>query len=238
MKTKIIFAATVLLLSVGQPSHAQSRIASDAFDVTEFQEVNANTLANIYITQSDTPAVRAEGSEDLLNRLEVEIKNGVLFLTMDKRYFKRLGRKSKKLDIYIATPLLSKISSEGVGNIRINDAFSTPALVISSDGVGNITAEALSSPSIRISSDGVGNITLGGTADNVKIESEGVGNIRTEKLKTKSIIVKSDGVGNVSCFASESIKIHANGLGNVTYYGSPTHKEIHKDGLGKVREGK
>ncbi|WP_298648616.1 head GIN domain-containing protein [uncultured Proteiniphilum sp.] len=234
-------SATLILIAVFftacGPGGAQSRQAADQFEVTEFTAIESSVVANIHIKQSPTVSVTAEGSEELLNILDVRMENDKLILTMEDRLLKKHKGRADKLLISISTPTLTRLDFDGVGNIEIDGAFTTPELIIDSEGVGNLSAERLDAGSIYISSEGVGNTTLGGKADKVEIKSQGVGNVNTTKLTARSAVVTSQGVGNVSCHASEYLKVRSEGIGNVTYYGNPVDKELSKEGLGRIKAG-
>jgi len=237
MKPLFTLTFITLLLAVSSTSCAQSRHATDTFDVEDFSSIEASMVSNIRITQSNVTSVSAEGSEELLDILDVRMENGRLILKMEDRYRKKFRKNANKMTISITTPTLTRIDSEGVGNITIDGSFSSPELIIQSEGVGNITAENLRTQKVVIDSQGVGNITLGGTADNVDISSEGVGNVHADGLKAKRAVVSSEGVGNVSCHATEYLKVSSQGIGNVHYLGNPKEKDLSKDGIGKIKAG-
>lgn len=236
MKTTFLTLLT-LLLSLNGTSCAQSRIVKDAFEVSDFTAIEASVVANIRITQSAVTSVTAEGSEEMLNRLEVRMDGDKLILDMEECFWKRFEKNSTKLTVQISTPTLTAIDFEGVGNIIIDGAFNTPKLVLKSEGVGNFTANGLDCDFVKIRSEGVGNTTIGGQADKVEIDSEGVGNVDAEKLIAREAVVTSQGVGNVSCYASDFLSIRSQGVGNVRYFGKPKKTDLSKDGIGKIRPG-
>lgn len=237
MKTTFLAILTMFLSMNGTSCAQQSRNTKDAFEVSDFTAIEASVVANIYITQSPATKVTAEGSEELLERLEVKMEGGRLLLNMEESFWKRFGKNSVKLTIRIATPTLTEINFDGVGNITIDGAFNTPQLEINSEGVGNLTAYSLECEYVKISSEGVGNTIVGGKANKVEIDSEGVGNVDAAKLITSEAIVSSQGVGNVSCYASDFLSIRSQGVGNVHYYGKPVKTDLIKDGIGKIRPG-
>lgn len=236
MKRLNILLLTTLLLSASI-SCAQSRMTKDEFEVSNFTAIKSDIVGNIEVKQASTTRVTAEGNEVMLDMLDVKMDNQTLVLTMNDRSKRRIRNNSNKLTIFITTPNIVHIDSEGVGNITIKGSFETPELTIDSEGVGNINADLLKVGNVEIDSEGVGNITLGGKAESVFIKSEGVGNINTSDLITKNATVKSEGVGNVSCYSSEYLKIDSNGIGNVTYYGKPKSTNLNKNGIGKIRVG-
>ena len=237
MKNINILALVTLLLSISSISCAQTRLSKDEFDVSSFTAIRSSVVANIEVRQASQTSVTAEGNEKLLDMLDVKMDNQTLVFKMDDRLMKRIRNRSNKLTIYVSTPNLTYIDSEGVGNIMIKGNFDTPELIIKSEGVGNINADYLHAGKVKIDSEGVGNISIEGIADRVEISSEGVGNINTRKLITPNAVVISEGVGNVSCYASEYLKIDSEGIGNVTYYGKPKDTNLNKDGIGKIKAG-
>ena len=202
-----------------------------------FTTIESAVVASIDIRQSPTTSVTAEGSDRLLDILDVRMEGNKLILDMEERFLKNLKGRNDKLTILITTPTLSKIDFEGVGNIEIHGTFTVPELEIDSEGVGNFRANNLDIGFIRVSSEGVGNTTLGGKADRVEICSEGVGNVNASKLHSRSTMVSSEGVGNVSCHASEYLRVRSEGIGGVTYYGRPTETDLSKGGLGRIKAG-
>lgn len=235
---KLNILVLIALLFTASISCAQTRQAKDEFDVSNFTAIKSTVVANIEVRQSSQTNVMAEGNEDMLNLLEVSMDKNTLVLNMRDRKRWRIKNNTNKLTIYVSTPTLTQIDSEGVGNITIVGNFNTPELKIESDGVGNIKAENIIAGEVRIDSEGVGNISIAGNATSVNISSQGVGNIDAEKLKTPRANVSSEGVGNVSCYASEYLKVSSAGIGNVTYYGNPKETNLNKDGVGKIRAGK
>ncbi|MDR0422395.1 MAG: DUF2807 domain-containing protein [Proteiniphilum sp.] len=225
-----------LLISCGS-TNGQSRQATDRFEVTEFTVIQSSVVGNIHIRQSPTVSVTAEGSEKLLNILEVRMDGDKLILTMDQHDRNKIRGKFEKLTISVTTPTLTRLDTEGVENIEIEGAFTTPELTVESEGVGNFRADRLDADFIRISSQGVGNITLGGRSDRLEIKSEGVGNVNTSELEARSVTIRSQGVGNVRCHASEYLNVRSEGIGNVTYYGNPTDKNLSKEGMGRIKAG-
>lgn len=234
MKQLFSLTFVTLLLAVSS-SCAQTRRATDQFEVSNFTTIESSVVANIHIRQSSNTSVTAEGNEEMLNALDVRMENGKLVLDMEESFLKRFRKRSENLVISISTPNLTRIDSEGVGNIVIDGTFTSPELIVQSEGVGNITAENLRCQKVIINSEGVGNITLGGTADSVEISSEGVGNVDADRLKAKRTVVSSEGVGNVSCYASEYLKVESESIGNVRYSGNPAKKELSKNGIGKIK---
>lgn len=237
MKTTITFTLITLLLTGCLTTNGQSRYVTDQFDVSPFTAIESSVVANIQIRQSSQTAVTAEGSEHLLNSLDVRMEGNKLVLDMEDRLLKKQQGASDKLTITITTPTLTHVDFEGVGNLQILGPFTGEELHIDSEGVGNFKAENLDIGFISLTSEGVGNNTLAGKADRLEINSEGVGNVNASNLEARSAVVHSEGIGNVSCRATEYLKIHTDGIGGVTYYGRPAQTDLSKEGIGRIKAG-
>lgn len=243
MKTKLILFATILAMAISQNACTQTArketgaTITRTYDVSSFNTIQANSIGNIVFTQSPATSVVAEGSEKLIELLQVSTENNTLVISMKEKNVKGFNRKNSKLEIRISSPHIAALNNTGVGNITFNGKIETPELSIASQGVGNLTAMDLNCQRIVIESEGVGNISLGGKTDFLRISSQGVGNTKAEELMAKTAVVASEGVGNVRFYASDSITVNSDGIGNVVYYGNPQEKQISKNGIGRVKKG-
>ena len=211
------------------------RMIEKNYTVAAFDAIDSEIVGNIEVVQTSETTVAAAGDQRFVENLIVKVEDQKLKLSMKEnlKSFKLKG-KTPKLTVYVSTPELKLIESEGVGNIKLLGDIRIPVISIHSEGVGNISSENLDADHVKIDSRGVGNITLKGTTNELTIQSEGVGNVKTDKMSARHARVKSEGIGNVSCHASESVDIESGGIGNVSYYGNPEAKSIHKEGVGGV----
>lgn len=233
----LIFLIGICIIATSCSLKAQQRITSRTFDVPAFEAVESHSVANIHFVQGSSTSVRAEGNKELIDQLNVDVKNGKLIIEMPENAFKNTKWKNKKPDIFISSPVLNLIEMEGVGNLSFETTFNSPKLEIVFDGVGNLKALDLNCEHIIIYSKRVGNIELGGKTNILSVSSDGVGNINTEKLIAQHAKINLSGVGNISFYCSESMEVDLSGVGNAIYYGNPKNKNISKSGVGKLKSG-
>lgn len=237
MKNLNVFLTISLLICLATScTHAQKRVLiNKTYPIQSFTSVESEIIGNIIYSQSERVSVRAEGDKELIDNLRVTQKNGVLKMSHE---FKLKAKNKKKLTLYISSPTIVEVDSDGVGNWVMKGKVKADNLKIEFDGVGSFEALDLESNKIEVDFEGVGNLTLGGTTDFLEIESEGVGSVNAENMRAKNAIIKSSGVGSVKCYASESIDLTNVGVGSITYYGNPTVKNMMNTGVGKIKEGK
>lgn len=205
------------------------------YKVKPFSSVNANTVADIVYSQSDKVSVKAEGSQGMIDHLQISVNRGVLTIENDKEFN---NQNNEPLIIHLSSPSIESIETRGMGNWSLLGKVKSDNLVIKSDGIGNFRALGLESKKICLKYGGIGDLKLGGTTDLVEIISNGVGNIYCENLVSKTTMVKSTKIGKVKCFASESLGLFNEGIGEITYLGNPTYKNFQNFGMGKINKGK
>lgn len=240
MKTKFSFLL-IMLIAVGlfnsctimgdsiKPS--KNNITRD-YKVKEFKQVDASTVGDIYYTQSTDgqTSVQIYGPDNIINLIQVSVKGEQLVLAMEKRN----NIKNCKLKIRLSSPDLNRINFKGVGDVYIEEPFTTAQLDIESKGVGDVRITNLNCDKLTVSSMGVGDVELRGKVQSANLASKGVGDIKAEELEAVHVDASSKGVGNISCHATESIKASAKGVGGIKYKGNPTQKSLNKAGIGAI----
>lgn len=237
MKNLMLFLSALYVIVITTScTFAQNKVlTTKTFPLQSFTSVESDIVGNIIYTQSSKVSIQAEGDKELIDNLRVNEKNGVLKVT---HVLKINIKNKKKLTLYISSPTIVSIDSDGVGNWVMKGKVKADNLKIEFDGVGNFEALDLESNKIKVDYEGVGNLSLGGSANFLVIESEGVGSVNTENMRAKNAIIKSSGVGSVKCYASESIDLTNSGVGSITYYGNPTVKNMKNTGVGKIKAGR
>ena len=233
---KVLLSALFLIAITTSCTFAQNKVlTTKTFPLQSFTSVESDIVGSIIYTQSSKVSIQAEGDKELIDNLRVNEKNGVLKVT---HVLKINIKNKKKLTLYISSPTIVSIDSDGVGNWVMKGKVKADNLKIEFDGVGNFEAFDLESNKIKVDYEGVGNLSLGGSANFLVIESEGVGSVNAENMRAKNAIIKSSGVGSVKCYASESIDLTNSGVGSITYYGNPTVKNMKNTGVGKIKAGR
>lgn len=203
------------------------------YKVSDFDHILSSAVADISYTQSTdgSYALQVYGPDNIVELVNVSVKNNTLSLSMTKKNIK-----NSKLTIKISSPTLHEVKLSGVGAFNIEDSFNTETLNMYSDGVGSILIKDITSTHLSVSISGVGDAKIEGETENATLRSHGVGSISANKLKAEHVDASSNGVGSIACYATKSIKAKANGVGSISYKGDPTEKELKKNGIGSIKQ--
>lgn len=242
MKTKtILILATVLVflttscrcVNIGDGITGSKNYITRDFKVSNFDNLNLGTVADVYYTQStdDTWSLQIYGSDNIVELVDVEVKDNTLYLNMKKKNIKK-----SNLKINISSPNLQKVKTHGVGNFIIKEKFQGTSLSIKNEGVGDIKINDINCTDLEVRVEGVGNSAIKGKVDRAKLCTDGVGNIDADELISDSVTATTNGVGNISCYAKQSINAKVNGIGSISYKGNPANKQTKKNGIGSIKQ--
>lgn len=233
-KLKVLLLIILMIVFTTFLSFAQNdAITSKTFSILPFTSVKSDVVASIIYTQSDNVSMKAGGEKDMVDKLKIKQKNGLLEISRKKKFS---FRKNSSVVIYLSSPSIDSIDIDGVGTWHLKGKIKTDSLSINSKSVGKFIAQDLECNTISLQKSGVGSVTMGGTTYSIYINSNGVGSINTQNLNAKYAEINSSGVGSVSCFASDSINLYNNGVGSITYYGNPEILSLENQGTGGIKK--
>lgn len=242
MKTKLLFVATVLLLSLsscrvnigngGEVIEPSETISRAKYPQEAFDKVDNHVVGTIQLVQSNQSRVTLSAPENYIDLFEFKNKDGLLEIRYKKD---NVNISAENITIVIYTPTLSKIKNSGAAEVRL-DSLTTDRLEVNNSGVGSFSLDCLNASKVEVSCSGVGSITVSGKAVEAELECSGVGSINAEELKACEVDAKVSGVGSINCYASEAIKGRVSGVGGLNYAGHPEKKDLHHSMTGGIKE--
>ncbi len=165
--------------------------------VSNFHSVAVAIEGNLNITQDSPYYLSIETHPNVMDELDVEVKNQVLEIGFD-----RCTSNIEKLVIDVTMPDISSIIFSGVGELNSINGFSLDELTVILSGMGDIT--------------------LSGEVDEFTCIISGVGNLKAFDLITSECSLTISGMGNAEITANDILNVFIAGSGNVYYKGSPS----------------
>jgi hypothetical protein len=212
----------------------EGRAGQRSFDVGAFRSIELAGPHDVVVTVGGAPSVRAEGSAEALERLDIRVDGGDLSIgTRRDSWFS--GARRGRVTVYVTAPSLEEASVAGSGNMRI-DSVHGEEFEASVAGSGNLDIAALQTRRAEFSIAGSGNITAAGTVEQTEVDIAGSGEARLQALQTRTAEVAIAGSGDINLQASESVGGSIMGSGNVNVRG-PARCTVRKMGSGEARCG-
>jgi hypothetical protein len=256
MENNLLLVCLLLSTSVAFTACAQIKgegsVVTKTLKVKDFDGVALKGSFNVEVNEGANSLV-AKGHGNIIDRLETEVKDGVLILELGKGSYRDF-----ELTVIVTTKMLEKVKVAGSGNIQLGtfsglnnldvsvagsgDLKSTGMLKMSGDcqasiaGSGDISIR-VEVKKLDVNIAGRGNVKVSGSAEEQEISITGSGDYRGSKLSSKTADISISGSGDVKVDVSNKLDVSIAGSGNVTYSGAPSVDSKVK-GSGDVRQAK
>ncbi len=200
----------ILNISIDRPVTGSGVPASEERNVAEFSGIDASGMFHVDITSGKEQSVRIEADDNILPRIQTEVRGGVLHLESEGR-------------INMSTPVRVTIT--------MNDLES-----IDASGASRISAVNVKNGSLRINSSGASKISVAGETTRLTVDVSGASNVDTAGLQAQDASVDASGASRVEVLAVNRLESDASGASRVVYSGSPANLIKRSSGASSITQ--
>ena len=208
----------VLLLSFNSCDciNGEGPIVSEDRNLKDFDGIELDISANVYLEKSNTFKFRIEAQENILDEVETFVSAGLLHIRYDNLCV--MSRRSVR--IYISMPELTDIEVGGSGKVLSSDVFDCNNLRLRVSGSGDIELGAIAK-TIECVISGSGEIDLTGSAEELEISIRGSGDVEAIRTDAQKVYVSVRGSGRTRVHAIDYLDADISGSGDILYKGNP-----------------
>jgi len=204
------------------------------YQVGAFQEIEVAGPYDVEVKTGANPSVSARGSEKLLGKTLVEVKNGKLVIHPQREHGLNFGWGNHgKASFTVTVPQLSGATIAGSGDVRI-DKVQGQSFKGTVAGSGGLDIGAIEVQSLEMNIAGSGEIRAAGKAQSADYGIAGSGDLELGGVQTQQAKVSIAGSGNVHAHSSGTADVSIVGAGDVEITGGAKCK-VSKTGAGDVR---
>ncbi len=176
-----------------------------------FTTVNFESVGDMTITQGDHEALTIEADEQILRRIETDVRDGVLTIKIAPNVVPSIHT-NKGINYNLTVRSLKGITLAGAGDIHAT----------------NVQGDRLS-----VTLSGGGTLKMGGEVGQQSVVLSGAGKYDAGNLKSRTAVVNLTGVGSATVWVTDSLDGTITSVGSIEYYGNPqVKKQI--TGLGSI----
>lgn len=184
-----------------------------------FSGVHTRGNFNVFVTIGNNPAVFIEAESNILPYIETYVESGMLVVQSKDRVSLNTLQPVK---VYITSPQLNKIESEGMGDIVGKTPISDASKIeLQLKGNGNVDLD-VDAPEVEAIIGGLGSIQLKGQTKTFDCKIMGNGSLSAFDLQTEEAKLTILGNGGADVSASVKLNVTIAGNGNVRYKGNVT----------------
>lgn len=254
----VIIASTLLFFNTSQ-AQWKSTIKGDGNVITEKRDIEPytsiviHTNVDVSLIKGKEGVVTLKGEKNILEHLELAVKNNVLNIRTKKNVSLKPSLKNQ-IAIEIPITTVVKLEVNGSGEIKGKDPIKGDEvkLIVNGSGDLNITLDAnavkafvsgsgdlkaiLHAKTIKASLSGSGDIKLSGEATALNAAVTGSGDIDSRTLQVRNGVAKVVGSGDVYITASEQLSATIVGSGDIHINGDVGKIEKKIVGSGSINK--
>ena len=233
----------------GKEVKASKNYVTKQIKVSDFNQIAVSGSLDVtYTQQSGKPKVEIYTSDNIVDLLDIYVKNGKLNLGFKKN----VKVSYNKLEIRVTSEDLNAVNVAGSGDFKFTNGLKTDQLKMNVAGSGDITAsniqcsqeftanvagsgdiecKQLKAADMDISVAGSGDLKIENalvTSANASVAGSGTvkiragsGDLYASDFKVQDISASVAGSGDIKCYAVEHLKARVSGSGTIGYKGNP-----------------
>ncbi|WP_404710680.1 head GIN domain-containing protein [Sphingomonas sp. MMS24-J13] len=223
----------VILASATMFGATSAEAAARNFPIGGFSRIQSNVPFTVHVHTGAAPSARAQGPQDALDRLIVDVVNGELVIrSKPGSWWSAWNWHRERAFIDVTVPMLTAATLSGPGDLTI-DQIRTRDFNATLRGPGDLTIDAIDTGDATLTLDGPGDLTVKGRAATAHITLRGPGDVRASGLTVRDATVNLTGPGDVALGATGVVNGALSGPGDIAIHGG-ARCQISKHGPGDV----
>ncbi len=203
----------------------------------EFTGLHFKSVGRVYLLQGDSCEFSMDGSEEFLNKVNAEVIDGNLSITLKSDVEDWTGLswigKEHRIRYFVTVRDLMNVDMAGAGTIR-GEVLRGESLSIKHSGAGRLILKDVQFTDLNVDLGGLGEIRLTGEVQSQRADLSGGGSYHAEALKSQRGEVSISGAGSARVWVEESLMANVSGAGSIKYKGDPSIEEPNT-GLGSIK---
>jgi len=204
-------------LGIGRDGNGQ--LVTENYNLPFFSEIDLKIEAEVVLTQGETPSVTVEGEENILEVLNLDVRNRQWEIKFDQWV-----DDYETLRIFITVEDLRKVIITGSGDIRTESPFLVDEMELRLNGSGDLFFQT-EADKIDARITGSGSMDLQGQTDFLDVSVSGSGDLHAFELLAKNAEVNVNGSGDVEVLVENFLDAKILGSGDIYYKGDPVVEE-------------
>lgn len=224
---------SVILVTAAAFGATGAEAAARNYPIGGFSRIQSNVPFDVHVHTGAAPSARAQGPQDALDRLTVEVVNGELVIrSKPGSWWSGWNWHREKALIEVTVPMLTAATLSGPGDLTI-DLIRARDFNATLRGPGDLTIGAIETGDATLTLEGPGDLTVKGRAATAHVTLRGPGDVRAGGLTVRDATVNLSGPGDIALGATGTVSGTLSGPGDISIRGG-ARCQISKHGPGDV----
>jgi len=229
----VLVGISILIVTTNAFAFGFSDVKKETRNVENFNEIALALPANLYLTQGSKTEVIIEADEDILEKIETEVRGSALTIGFEKWYN---YRGTGKINVYITVQDIRKLVLSGSGDIIAKSPIKSEQMGFIILGSGEIIIDDLYAHEVTAVISGSGDIRISGNtkAKEINTTLTGSGSLEAGNLEFKNADLVITGSGSIRAIVTGKLEANITGSGKIYYKGKPL-VDANITGSGKIK---
>jgi hypothetical protein len=204
--------------------------------VESFHGVEVSGGIDVYLDQSDAPAVAVSAADDEdRDRIKTVVENGIL-----KIYFKKpdswlsVSWGNRQVKAYVSVKQLDILRASGGSDILIRESLNCQNLSIQLSGGADCKGK-IQAQELRIAASGGSDAILEGQVNQLKVQASGGSDVKGFGLVCNIANLSASGGSDIQVSVQKEIIADASGGSDIYYKGDPAKRQVSSAGSSDIR---
>lgn len=237
MKKLLVFIA---FISIGHTAQAQwwnsvkgnGEMTTQNRQTPDYDKISVAGSFDVHIVKGKEGDIVLKGEENLLDHIEISVKNNVLVIKVKDKINLRTSW-NKSITVEVPVTEIEGVKLSGSGDISADTVLVARDFSASVSGSGDISL-AIEATELQVQVSGSGDIDLSGKTEDLQIKVSGSGDVNAFDLIATDANVTVSGSADVKVNTKGMLQAKVSGSGDIVYKGNPKKLSSKVSGSGDV----
>lgn len=211
----LIFLFVVSGTSLYAQEKGNKKVITENRDLDSFNSLDIGGALTVFIELSDVQEVKVETDENLQDKVQTQVKDGILFIKSNTI------KNPTKLNAYIKMTDLEFVKASGATDVNSESLISTDELKIVASGATSVNF-SVDVQYLESIVSGAADLTLSGMATTHNLEVSGAGSLNAKGMVTSKSIYHVSGAADAQLNVTDELIGEKKGAASISYVGTPS----------------
>jgi len=236
---KIIFllaACFNLSAAIGQNTVIRDQNAVSR-QVPDFHAIHVSTGIHLFLTQGKEKGVAVSASQpEYRDRIQTEVKNGVLHIYYDTEKWKWFDMHGKELRVYVSCVTLDGLEASSGAKVEVDGTIKSDNFTMEFSSGAKFSGKVQASD-LKVEQSSGAQSSISGTAGHLRASATSGSHLHGYDLVAGICEVSANSGGGIDISVEKEMEVSAHSGGRIRYQGAGVIKEVHTGSGGSVSRG-
>jgi hypothetical protein len=231
-KIVVSFLAVLVFCTAGFAQKPIKDVNAQVRQAKNFHGISVGYAFDVYLSQGTEEAVAVSSADEkYLEKITVDVKDGILYIGLEKGWKMHMG--NKKFKAYISFKNIDKLNISGACDVFVEGAIKAENLKVDLSGASDLRAK-LDVSKLTVDLSGASDMSVQGIATQLSIEASGASKFKGFDLRTDFCNANASGASDIKITVTKELSVHASGASDIDYKGDGVIRDLKTSGASSV----